>query len=235
MNTTLERALEAYGGEALWRNAKSISAEFSAKGLAFALKRRPHFSHAMCEIKTDHPSCRTTPVGKDSNLSGVLENGTVYLEDQNGKRVQTRENARDYFPGGRRMFWWDDLDMSYFGNYAMWNYLAMPALFLREDISWEEVRPGLVKAVFPETIPTHCRTQFFHFDTDSGYLQRHDYTAEVIGGFASAAHRVLEHKKQDGVLFTSHRRVTPLLMGRTVLTAPTLIEINVHSFKIKTA
>jgi hypothetical protein len=43
MTPTAEKAIEAYGGRQLWSEATRLEAEFSASGLAFTLKRRPHF------------------------------------------------------------------------------------------------------------------------------------------------------------------------------------------------
>ena len=128
--------------------------------------------------------------------------------------------------------YWDDLDMAYFANYAMWNYLALPALLMRHDIKWKEVAAGQLKASFPEYIPTHNQTQRFRFDRLTGLLIQHDYTAEVIGRFAKAAHVVLDHSKIKGFSFTSHHRVTPRSADGRPLSGPTLIEIKIHDYHL---
>jgi len=65
-----------------------------------------------------------------------------------------------------------------------------------------------------------------------GLLHRHDYTAEVIGGLAKAAHVVLEHSDSDGLEFTSRRRVTPRSSHGRAFRFPTLIEIAVHDYQL---
>ena len=143
MNQTAQKALDAYGGQALWANAKTIEAEVSANGWAFTMKRRPFFEHAKIVMEIARPIARLTPIGKDPQITGVLDGQNVRLENPNGKVVAERQNARRYFPGGLgRLFHWDDLDMTYFANYAFWNYFTLPALLLREDIAWKELEPG---------------------------------------------------------------------------------------------
>ena len=41
MNITAQKAIEAYGGQDCWTGADGLEAQFSARGLAFTLKRRP--------------------------------------------------------------------------------------------------------------------------------------------------------------------------------------------------
>ena len=178
------------------------------------------------------PFCRITPIGRNREISGVLNGFDVHLETANSEVIRERKNARQYFPGGRRFFYWDDLDMAYFANYAMWNYLTLPALLMRKDIIWYEVEVGLLEAIFPKEIPTHNQKQRFRFDQETGLLLQHDYTAEVIGSLAKAAHVVLEHSESDGLKFTSHRRVTPRSAKGKPSRGPTLIEITIHDYHL---
>lgn len=233
MNPTAEKAVAAYGGKELWSKAKRIEAEVSVHGWAFTLKGRPFFKHAKIEMDIHRPYSRLTPIGKDPQIAGVLDGHDVRLEDSNGKVIEERKDARRYFPGGRRLFYWDDLDMSYFANYAFWNYFTLPALLMRDDIDWKEIQPGWLEATFPESIPTHNKVQRFHFDLETGRLHQHDYTADIITKLATAANVVLEHKQGDGFVYTSRRLVTPRSLSGKPLPAPTLIDITVHNFSIK--
>ncbi len=226
-----KRALELYGGEALWSSKKYIEAEVSTTGLAFVLKGRPYFDHARLLMEVDRPFCKITPIGKKQSISGILDGADVRLENSEGELIAQRENARDYFTFGRRLLYWDDLDMAYFANYAFWNYFTFPALLMNEEITWEEKTEKILQATFPDSIPTHSKVQTFHFNAESGLLSQHDYTAEIISTFATAANIVLEHKKRNGVLLPSSRRVTPRF-GNKPLTKPVLIDINVHDFKL---
>ena len=232
MNQTAEKAIAAYGGKELWKNAKAIEAEVSVRGWAFTLKRRPFFKHARIKMEVARPVSRLTPIGKNLWISGVLDGHDVRLEDANGNIIEERKNARGYFPGGRRLFYWDDLDMSYFANYAFWNYFTLPALLMREEIDWKEIEPGWLEATFPDSIPTHNKVQRFRFDLETGLLLQHDYTADIISKLATAANVPLKHRQRSGLTYPSRRLVTPRSPSGKPLPAPTLIDITVHDFQI---
>ena len=232
MSETLIKAVDAYGGKDTWIKAKFLEAEFSARGLAFVFKQRPQLRRAKITMDISRPFSRITPIGRNREISGIIDGHDVYLENASGELIRERKNARQYFPGGRRFFYWDDLDMAYFANYAMWNYLSLPALLMRRDIIWHEIEAGILEAIFPKEIPTHNQRQRFRFDKDTGLLLQHDYTAEVISNLAKAAHVVLEHSESDGFRFTSHRRVTPRSAKGRPLRGPTLIEIIIHDYHL---
>ena len=232
MNTTADQAIAAYGGKELWTHAKTIEAEVSAQGWAFTLKRRPFFKHARITLEIARPFVRLTPIGPDPKITGVLDGHTVRLEDDAGKVIAERTEARRYFPGGfKRLFHWDDLDMAYFANYAFWNYFTLPALLMRTDIAWQELGAGRLEATFPATLPTHNPVQRFRFDLETGRLIQHDYTAEVISTLATAANVVLEHTLSASLLYPSRRLVTPRAPSGKALPGPALIAITVHAFR----
>ena len=233
MNPTAEKAIAAYGGKELWSKAKHIEAEVSVHGWAFTLKGRPFFERAIITMEISHPFSRLSPIGTIPTVTGVLDEHNVRVEGPMNKVIEERKDARRYFPGGRRLFYWDDLDMSYFANYAFWNYFTLPALLMRDDIDWKEIEPGWLEATFPESIPTHCKVQRFRFDLKTGLLIQHDYTADIISKLATAANVVLEHKQGDGFVYTSRRLVTPRSPSGKPLPAPTLIDITVHNFSIR--
>lgn len=232
LSNTAQRAIEAYGGAELWQSHQFIEAEVSAKGLAFTLKRRPVFERALIKMEIGRPYSTLTPIGKNKQISGVLEGHDVKLIDENSSVIEERKNARTYFPFGRRLFYWDDLDMAYFANYAFWNYFTLPRLLMNENIQWTEKTPGVLEAVFPDSIPTHNKIQEFHFHSISGRLIQHNYTAEIISKLATAANCVKEHELIDGFAFPSRRVVTPRSKKGVALKAPALIDITVHSFKL---
>lgn len=227
-----EKAIAAYGGRELWQNSKVIEAEVSVTGLAFTLKRRPFFEHARIEMEIERPFSKLTPVGKRPGISGVLEGHHVRLENEDGDIIAQRMNARDFFSVGRRTFYWDDLDMAYFANYAFWNYFTLPSLLMNKNINWKEISQGVLQAHFPDSIPTHSQKQQFYFDTDTGRLLQHNYTADIISRLANAANVVMAHSKRDGLLFPASRRVTPRTIGGNPLKGPVLIDIQVHRYRL---
>ncbi len=110
---------------------------------------------------------------------------------------------------------WDDLDVLYFLGYALWNYAVTPYLFLwqgfetREGGVWQEpdgARWRRLHVTYPTSVPTHSREQTLYFD-ERGWLQRLDYTAEIFGQLARAAHYCSSHQVFDGLVFPTHRVV----------------------------
>jgi hypothetical protein len=233
LSETAEKAVAAYGGASLWQNAKRLEVEMSATGLAFVLKLRPYFRHAKIVEEVHRPYSSLTPIGHDPLIAGVLDGPDVRLEDGHDRILSERRNARQFFTVGRRLFWWDDLDMAYFANYASWNYFTLPALLMREDIAWSELSPGLLQARFPESVPTHSRVQQFRFDPETGLLIQHDYTAEIISPFAMASNVVVKHSRNpDGLVYPSERRVTPRGLAGEPLPLPVLIHLKLHDYRL---
>jgi len=229
---TAHRAINAYGGSELWKSHKLIEAEVSVKGLAFRLKRRPFFEHAKIKMEIRRPFSQITPIGKDKNISGILDGNNVSLENTDGMTIVERTNARDFFPFGRRLFYWDDLDMAYFTNYAFGNYFTLPNLLTNNSIAWTEKSDGFLQAIFPNDIPTHNKIQEFHFDKITGLLIQHNYMADIISPLAKAANIVKEHKQFEQGIYPSSRLVTPQNGKGKALKRPTLIDITVHDIKL---
>lgn len=232
LSKTAQKAIVAYGGIDLWKNHKYIEAEVSVKGLAFRLKRRPFFEHAKIKMEIARPFSILTPIGKDKYISGVLDGKDVRIENAEGQIISQRKNARDFFPFGRRLFYWDDLDMAYFANYAFWNYFTLPNLLTDSRIKWTEKDNCVLSAVFPDCIPTHSSKQDFYFDCTTGLLLQHNYTADIISKLAKAANVVREHNKSENVIYPSSRLVTPQNRKGMALKRPTLIDITVHNLKL---
>ena len=233
LTETAEKAIAAYGGRVLWQNAKTLETGISASGLAFTLKRRPFFRHAKMVLAIHRPFSTLTPIGLNPTITGILDGLDVRLENEKGQIISERRNARDYFKIGRRLFYWDDLDMSYFANYASWNYFTLPALLMREDIVWTELEPGWLEARFPDEIPTHSKVQRFRFDRETGLLIQHDYTADIISPLAAASNVVLRHaQNSSGLVYPSIRRVTPKGPKGKPLGGPVLIHLDIHDFRL---
>jgi len=197
----------------------------------FTAKWQRPFANMRCSVEVHAPRARLTP-HEWNGETGVLDGHDVCIESRAGEPVAARAEARRAFRGLRRKVYWDRLDLTYFAGYAFWNYLAFPALLLRDDIVWRELGPELLEGTFPPSLPTHCAVQRFHVSPATGLLVQHDYTAEVIGRWARAAHRVLAHGRWEGLPYPSHRRVTPRGPAGRPLRHPTLVEIFVHEWRV---
>lgn len=77
---------------------------------------------------------------------------------------------------------------------------------------------------FPFTVPTHCREQVFYFDART-LLRRVDYTAEVVGSWARAAHYCFDHKTFAGLLAPTWRNVVSRRTDGRARAGPTLVWI----------
>lgn len=232
LSLTAQKAISAYGGTELWQSHKFIEAEVSVRGLAFTLKQRPFFEHAQIRMEIGRPFSKITPIVKDKNISGILDGNDVRLENIHGITIAERKNARDFFPYGRRLFYWDDLDMAYFANYALWNYFTLPHLLTNKYLEWTEKSEGFLQATFPDDFPTHNKVQDFHFDPFTGLLIQHNYTADIISRLAKAANVVVDHKKTENFIYPSSRCVTPRNSKGKALKRPILIDITLHNFRL---
>jgi hypothetical protein len=74
--------------------------------------------------------------------------------------------------------------------------------------------------------------QEFLFDSVSGLLLQHNYTAEVMGGWAKAANAVIAHGTWNGIPYPSHRRVTPRKKDGIPAGGPVLIDLIIHDWYV---
>lgn len=232
LSPTAQRALDVYGGEERWRAASEIHLVLSARGLAFRLKWQPPLVRARQVLAVHEPRVRCAGIDRAGD-AGVLEGPDVRLEAPDGRPLEARRDARSFFGPGRRWLFWDRLDQTYFACYAAWNYFTLPALLLRRDVQWTELGPGLLEARFPPHLPTHSPVQRFRFAPDTGLLLQHDYTVEIIGGWARAARVVLAHRNQSGVPYPSRMRMTPLAGDGSPRPFPLLVAVEAHDFELR--
>jgi hypothetical protein len=232
-------ALEAHGGVARWRGAREIRARLRSGGFALAAKWKSRAFRAYeATIVTAEPRVVIAPY-PGPGRRGVFEAAAVSIESDAGAVQARRENPRAAFAGLRRKLWWDDLDALHFAGYALWNYFTAPFLFLRAGVEAREIEPWeeggerwrRLRVVFPPGLPTHSREQVFYFDA-AGLLRRHDYTAEVFGGWAKAAHYSSEHRSFSGLVLPTRRRVYPRKPDGRPRPFPTLVWIDVDDVQI---
>jgi hypothetical protein len=221
-----EEVLEAHGGAAAWDAVGEVEADLRSGGFALASKLvAGPFRRYTAGVSFDRPRTVIEPYPEPGSR-GVFEGDRVLIESEGGQVLAERSDPRRLFPGVRRRIRWDRLDALYFAGYALWNYLTTPRLLTLPGIDLRE-EGRVLHAVFPEAIPTHSREQAFHVD-GRGLIVRHDYTAEVFGGWARAKHASSEHQTFDGLVFPTRRRVTP--RGARF---PTLVWIDVDGVRVR--
>lgn len=232
----LAEVLEAHGGLERWRSTRDVRAHARSGGLLLKSRfPRGAFADYEIHVEVGTPRVAFSRCFRDPGLRGVFEAGKVWIESKDEDRIAVREDPRGFFHGFtglRRNVRWDALDATYFAGYAMWNYLTTPYLLTRDGM---EVREGdawsekgetwrRLEVAFPDGVDTHSGNQAFYVD-DNGLIRRHDYIAEPVGGWASAAHYCSDHREFDGLVLPTSRRVVPRGPGNRALPGPTLVWI----------
>jgi hypothetical protein len=232
-------AVEAHGGPEKWRSVQHIVILARSGGIALPLRFKPSaFKSYKANITAHKPGAVISPYPGEGR-EGVFGSTAVSIVGPEGRLIATRDNPLTYFGRFRRKIFWDDLDTLYFGGYALWNYLNLPFLLLHPGFVVKEIEPWdedgerwrRLLAVFPDDVPTHCKEQVFYFNS-KGLLVRHDYTAEVFGQWARAAHYSMEHKDFEGIIIPTRRRVYPRRSSNRPLHMITLVSIDIDDVKI---
>jgi len=230
----LNKSIEAHGGLRRWQSIKEIVVQIRCGGVALPLRFQfGTFKSYEGRISTTKPHIIFSPfAGKGKR--GVFSGNTVRIESDKGQVLAERTDAKATFSDFRHKFYWDNLDALYFGGYAIWNYFSVPFVLLHEGFEIQEIDPRKendqtwrrLKVFFPPDIPTHCREQVFYFNSE-GLLMRLDYTAEVFGGWAKAAHYCRAHKNFSGLIIPTIRQVLPRKSDGAPRSFPTLVWIEV--------
>lgn len=230
----LQKTIDTHGGMAAWNKINALKISVRCGGFALAMRfQAGAYRQYEAVIRTKESYVSFTPF---KGHTGIFTPGKVWIEDTGGNILKERSNPRAAFPSLRRSFIWDALDVLYFGGYAMWNYLCAPFIFNMPGLAFNLLSPWTqnnetwqrLEVVFPKSFPTHCEKQTFHIN-DQGYIRRHDYTAEVIGGYAVAAHYCDNHQNVGGLVFPTRRRVYPRRTDGSSASFPTLIWIDIDA------
>ena len=233
LSPTAARAVKAYGGEAVWRDATTVESTVTVGGLLFQLKGASIPPHAKITVDVRRPHTVIDPVD-DSGDTGVLDGFSVMIVAPNGKVLEQRADAREHLQNASISTKWDRLNLVYFLGYAFWGYYTLPYQLLRSDIEWTELHDGLLQADYGTNLPVHSRIQRFWFDKNSGLLRRNDYTPVAAARDARAANVVFEHGASNGIPYTSKRRVK-ISLGQYgwVLPFPDFITIDVERWQLR--
>jgi hypothetical protein len=235
----LTLAVDAAGGQARWQRVTEIRARLRSGGFALAARGKPRaFRRYEATIATTAPRVVVAPYARPG-ARGVFEGDRVRIESGTGETLAARDNPRARLGHGRRHVWWDGLDALYFAGYALWNYFNAPFLLQRPGFETAELDPWKegdewwrrLRVRFPSVVPTHSPEQVFYFDIE-GRLRRHDYTAEVFGRWARAAHYTDAHREFDGLVLPTRRRVYPRRRDGRRRPFPTLVWIDVDDVSL---
>lgn len=243
--TLLDEVLEAHGGRERWAATRAIRGRVRSGGLLIRTRvPGTAFRDARIEVTVGDPVATAGPFPREDRR-GVFDHGAVRIETLDGEVLEARERPRELFfgrSGLRRNLRWDALDAAYFAGYAWWNYLNAPYLLTRSGVRVTEIEPWReaggaetwrrLEAHFPLDLDTHCERQLFYYDGDLR-LRRHDYTAEVVGGWARAAHMCADHVEVGGLRLPTRRSVRPVGPGNRPLPFPTLVSLQLSEIEVE--
>ncbi|MET0958507.1 MAG: hypothetical protein ABWZ18_08320, partial [Solirubrobacterales bacterium] len=115
-------------------------------------------------------------------------------------------------------------------------------LLTRDEVTVHEIEPWReraggetwrrLEARFGAGIDTHSERQTFYYDAELR-LRRHDYVAEVVGGWAHAAHMCADHVEAGGLLFPTRRWVRLIGPRNAVMPAPTLVSLQLSEIEVQ--
>ncbi|HQF30117.1 MAG TPA: hypothetical protein PLJ34_01610 [Hyphomicrobiales bacterium] len=234
----LDDILASHGGRERWQSVTAIDASLSSGGFAFTSHCQPTALRNLTIHLAPHE--RRVVFGNFGGPggSGHFAPDRVAIHDADGRLVAERHDPRRSFARPIKNIAWDRLDILYFAGYAIWNYLWFPGLLDEPDVTVSLPKAGdagsglRLAAEFAPSAPTHSARQLYHFD-DQLLLTRHDYTADVIGGWATAANCVLASEIVSGLRFYTRRKVFPRMGPRqTVLPLPLLVWIEIDDLAV---
>ena len=230
-SAVIDRILDAHGGLDHWRTLTGVEVEFSAWGFLFTAKGVARLRHARLTVGTRAPEVTMRDYPAAGQQAALHGHDRVEIVDSSGAVLQGRSDPRAAFGRWRRQLRWDALDFIYFSSYAWWNYLNLPFLlrFPGVQIRTPETTRGGTRLTieFANDLPTHCPKQTLWFDAEDRLI-RHDYTAEVVGGWARATHLCSDYRQFGRLWLPTRRRVYPRGPGGRPLPAPLLVGLDVH-------
>jgi hypothetical protein len=214
----LATAIDRHGGWEAWKALRVLIVKpralsgllpwLKGHGRTFGLPSRaevrPHDAKATF---FDYPT-------KDA--TGTFAAGAITLTDASGASVLSLADARAQYRGVRKLRRWSAADALYFFGYALTHYHSLPFSLARgEPRRLVRIRSGGralagVEVELPADLHTHCRRQTFYFDQE-GLLRRHDYVAEIAGGWARGAHFWRDFVTVGGIQMATVRHVVARL------------------------
>jgi hypothetical protein len=226
----LDEAIEASGGMARWNRLQRFTLHLSIKGTLFSgVGRARPFEDLIAEGSTRTQSVRFTGLTRGEK-SGNYQPDSITIENLDGQVLRTWLNPSLQFLDHADDPLADDLHLVFFCGFSIWNYLTMPFLLARPDVSVEELSPWKendqtwrrLRALFPPDIVTSSPEQIFYFDEYS--LQRradHDLLGTPVADYSWA------HRAFSGVIVPTLRRSLALRPDGTATAKPALLDVEV--------
>ena len=204
MPDLLQAAINAHGTAGRWREVVAVDATFNFYGNLLDLKGFPGHFRPSVSVDTHTPRTTIQHLDRDSENRWIFTPDRVWIERPDGSVVAERNDPRSAFAGHVRETPWDQLHLTYFLGYAIWNYLTTPFLFAEPGFVTRELEAHTeghetwrkLEVTYPDHIPAHTSVQVLYFGEDL-LLRRLDYTTDVLGGVA--AHYTMTRRPSTGL------------------------------------
>lgn len=218
----LDVCIKKHGHADFWKSEKSLILNIvSLKGLIPLSKGLERYFTDSVDVVIN-PRKQTVEF---SSLQGALkanyDSGNVFV--QMNEATLKYPNHFKKLSSKNKLKRWQIQDGVYFFGQALVTYYSVPSILseLRLINFKQTDQLKSFQVEFPTDFPTHSQRQTFHFD-NSGLLIRHDYTADVIGAFATGSHFTSEYLKKEGIQVAGKREVM-LRIGPLATKIPVLI------------
>jgi hypothetical protein len=241
MHDLVKTTIDAHGGLEQWKQVRGISAAFTASGVSF--KQRGPIGEAFAAlpmrvaVATREQKVTFEPFVA-SGQRGIYQPYRTVVESSDGTLVEELENPRDALKNKVQGTPWSATELLYFIGYSLWMYFTLPYTFLTDGVECEEVEAWVeaaetwraLKVTYPASYPTHSTEQIHYFD-DKGLMRRQDYTVDVRQNLG-AAHYIDGHRKFDGFVFPTKRRIYSRGVDRVPFKDRLLISAELDDFKL---
>lgn len=188
MNSLLDTAIEAHGGQQQFDKFSFLTATLHQGGILWGLKGKATVLQN-CHVKVDLKKEWVShwPFAPTLNKSAFTPD-RVIIETPEGEVVEELLDPRKSFDGYEMETHWSNPQVAYFSGYTMWTYLTSPFILKRPGVVVQEIEPWeeqgetwrRLHVRFPDDIATHSTEQTFYFNA-SGILVRHDYEVDIQG------------------------------------------------------
>ena len=235
----LDDALRAAGGRDLWRLTRRFTAHLSIGGALQTERFGATPFKELVAVGGTHAQILEITGLPRANVRGLYWRDGVALESSDERRIAERRAAPEEFRRKLLLDTWDELTLTHFYGYLIWNYIASPLILSDPDFEMRTLRRSTadpqsyrrLEVVFPERIVTHAPTQVFHFDR-RGLLMRIDYP-----GVHRAASQVVQvfsgHQRFGGVLIPTLCSLLSLGDTGVPTRKPSLLDLEIFDVKFE--
>src|SRR5437660_3798377 len=119
LSPTAVRALKAYGGDAVWKNATRVESAVTVGGLLFQAKGLGIPPHAKITVDVQRPHTVIQPIDAAGDI-GTLDGFSVTITSPDGTILEQRADAREHLQNASLTTKWDRMNLVYFLGYAFW-------------------------------------------------------------------------------------------------------------------